>query len=70
VKRIAILALFSFAVVDFILERGRIDLGLMTSTFMILIWRGFRFLRASHASLPNGGRAASKTSPAGVPPAH
>jgi hypothetical protein len=61
VKRIILLALFFFAVVDFILERGRIDLGVMTSTFMLLLWRGLRFQRASHTA---------KTPSACVPRSH
>lgn len=69
-KRIVILALFFFAVVDFVLERGRIDLGLMTSTFMLLLWRGLRLRRASHAAQPSSSRAASKATSAFVPPSH
>jgi hypothetical protein len=43
------------------LERGRIDLGVMTSTFMLLLWRGLRFQRASHTA---------KTPSACVPRSH
>jgi hypothetical protein len=60
-KRIVLLTLFFFAVVDFILERGRIDLGLMTSTFMLLLWRGWRLLRASHSAEQRTGHPDLKT---------
>ncbi len=60
-KRIALLALFFFAVADFILERGRIDLGLIMSTFMLLLWRVLRFLCASHRAESGSSPAVSKT---------
>jgi hypothetical protein len=60
-KRIVLLTLFFFAVVDFVLERGRIDLGLITSTFMLLLWRSWRLLRASHSAERSSGGAALKT---------
>jgi hypothetical protein len=50
VKRIALLALFFSAVGDFVLERGRIDLWLMTSSFALLLWRGPHALRFFHPS--------------------
>jgi hypothetical protein len=42
VKRIPLLALFFVSVVEFALERARIDLVLMTGALTILLWGGLR----------------------------
>ena len=42
VTRIPLLALFFVSVVDFSLDRTRIDLVLMTGALAILLWGGLR----------------------------
>jgi hypothetical protein len=50
VKRILLLALFFFSLMEFALEHARIDLLFMTVALAVLLWGGLHSLRRAHAA--------------------
>jgi hypothetical protein len=66
VTRIPLLALFFVSAMEFILERARIDLVLMTGALTILLWGGARVAVRVVIALPNAGVATSIERPANI----
>ena len=59
-KRISLLVLFFSSGADFGLEHGRIDLLVMASAFVLLLWAAFRPLRRARNPNAVSGHAATR----------